>query len=127
MPLCGFGVSLSCASAWTTGIRDHAVGRALGLLHGQIVRRRTTDDLAGETGLSRSAFAGRFARSVGEPPMRYLAQACVLLKDGTPASPMRSVMNRKPLSAGPFGANMAPRPRSGAGDGFRVDARAPKR
>lgn len=74
--------------AWSAGIRDHAVGRALGLLHGQIARRWTTDDLAGEIGLSRSAFADRFTRSVGEPPMRYLArrrlaQACVLLKSGT--------------------------------------------
>lgn len=75
-------------SAWSAGIRDHAVGRALGLLHGQIARRWTTDDLAREIGLSRSAFADRFSRSVGEPPMRYLArrrlaQACILLKDGT--------------------------------------------
>ena len=73
--------------AWTAGIKDHAVGRALGLLHGQIARRWTTDDLASEIGLSRSAFADRFTRAVGEPPMRYLArrrlaQACILLKDG---------------------------------------------
>jgi AraC-like DNA-binding protein len=75
-------------SAWNAGLRDHAVARALGLLHGQMARRWTTDDLADEIGLSRSAFADRFTKIVGEPPMRYLArqrlnQACLLLKDRT--------------------------------------------
>lgn len=73
--------------AWSAGLKDRSVGRALGLLHGQIARRWTTDDLAAEIGLSRSAFADRFTRAVGEPPMRYLARrrlahACILLKDG---------------------------------------------
>ena len=75
-------------SAWNAGLRDHAVARALGLLHGQMARRWTTDALADEIGLSRSAFADRFSKVVGEPPMRYLArqrlnQACLLLKDST--------------------------------------------
>jgi transcriptional regulator GlxA family with amidase domain len=75
-------------SAWNAGLRDHAVARALGLLHGQMARRWTTDDLADKIGLSRSAFADRFTKIVGEPPMRYLArqrlnQACLLLKDST--------------------------------------------
>lgn len=60
------------SSAWTAGMHDSIVGRALGLLHGQMARRWTTDDLAREIGLSRSAFAERFTRVVGEPPMRYL-------------------------------------------------------
>jgi AraC-like DNA-binding protein len=72
--------------AWTAGLQDHAVARALGLLHGQMARRWTTGDLADEIGLSRSAFADRFSRIVGEPPMRYLARhrlatASLLLKD----------------------------------------------
>jgi AraC-like DNA-binding protein len=60
--------------AWTAGMRDTLVGRALGLLHGQISRRWTTESLAKEIGLSRSAFAERFTRIVGEPPMRYITR-----------------------------------------------------
>lgn len=62
------------ANAWTAGMHDPVVGRALGLLHGQIARRWTTEDLAGELAVSRSAFAERFTRVTGEPPMRYLAR-----------------------------------------------------
>jgi AraC-like DNA-binding protein len=62
------------AAAWTAGMHDPIVGRALALLHGQIDRRWTTTDLARETASSRSAFAERFTRVVGEPPMRYLAR-----------------------------------------------------
>ncbi|WP_235912084.1 AraC family transcriptional regulator [Mesorhizobium xinjiangense] len=75
-------------SAWSAGMRDPIVGRALGLLHGQIARRWTTEDLAGEIAISRSAFAERFTRVIGEPPMRYLArqrfeQATARLRDST--------------------------------------------
>jgi AraC-like DNA-binding protein len=67
-------------------VHDPFVGRALGLLHDQVGRRWTTAELAREAGLSRSAFAERFSRLVGEPPMRYLArqrllQASALLRD----------------------------------------------
>ncbi len=76
--------------AWTAGLRDPVVARALGLLHGQINRRWTTQDLARETALSRSAFAERFTRIVGEAPMRYLArqrleQAAARLQDTSDA------------------------------------------
>lgn len=74
------------ANTFAAGMHDPLVGRALGLLHGQIARRWTTDDLARELALSRSAFAERFTRAVGEPPMRYLArqrfeQASLQLKE----------------------------------------------
>ncbi|RDL46895.1 RCS-specific HTH-type transcriptional activator RclR [Ensifer sp. M14] len=62
------------ANAWTAAMPDPIVGRALGLLHGQIARRWTTEDLAQEVAMSRSAFADRFTRVIGEPPMRYLAR-----------------------------------------------------
>jgi AraC-like DNA-binding protein len=73
-------------STWTAGMRDPIVGRALGLLHSQIARRWTTEDLAREVAMSRSAFAERFTRVIGEPPMRYLArqrfeQATARLRD----------------------------------------------
>jgi len=77
-------------NGWAAGMRDPVLGRALGLLHGQLTRRWTTDDLARETGLSRSAFAERFTRAIGEPPMRYLARqrlehASVPLRETTDA------------------------------------------
>jgi AraC-like DNA-binding protein len=73
-------------SSWTAGMRDPIVGRALGLLQSQIARRWTTEDLAREIAVSRSAFAERFTRVIGEPPMRYLArlrfeQASARLRD----------------------------------------------
>jgi AraC-like DNA-binding protein len=64
----------SSANAWAVGMHDPVVGRALGLLHAQIARRWTTEDLARELAVSRSAFAERFTRTIGEPPMRYLAR-----------------------------------------------------
>ena len=61
-------------SGWIAGLRDPRVGRALALLHGQRERAWTTEDLAREVGLSRSAFAERFTGLVGDPPMRYLGK-----------------------------------------------------
>ncbi len=59
-------------TGWFAGLADPTVGRALGVLHGSIAHPWTTEELAGEVGLSRSAFADRFTQLVGEPPMRYL-------------------------------------------------------
>jgi len=74
-------------SGWLAGLRDEHVGRALALLHERAAHPWTLDELAGDVGLSRSAFADRFARLVGEPPMQYLARwrmqmAARLLTDG---------------------------------------------
>src|SRR3954467_2965766 len=54
------------------GLREPYVARALALLHRDISRRRTVDDLGREVGLSRSALADRFIRLIGLPPMHYL-------------------------------------------------------
>lgn len=59
---------------WIAGFSDPAVGRALSLLHTREHRRWTVDELAAEAGMSRSAFADRFTRIMGEPPMRYLGK-----------------------------------------------------
>jgi len=59
-------------TGWLAGLRDHYVARALALLHGDIARRWTVDDLGREVGLSRSALADRFIRLIGVPPMHYL-------------------------------------------------------
>lgn len=59
---------------WLAGLRDPFVSRALALLHGDVARPWTVDDLGREVGLSRSALADRFTRLIGETPMRYLAR-----------------------------------------------------
>jgi AraC-like DNA-binding protein len=59
---------------WLAGFSDPVVGRALSLLHTRREHPWTLEDLAGQAGLSRSAFADRFTRLMGEPPMRYLAR-----------------------------------------------------
>jgi AraC-like DNA-binding protein len=60
-------------TGWLAGLRDPYVARALTLLHRDITRRWTVDDLGREVGLSRSALADRFIRLIGAPPMHYLA------------------------------------------------------
>ncbi|MEN2785736.1 cupin domain-containing protein [Sphingomonas qilianensis] len=74
-------------SGWLDGLRDPHVSCALGLVHARYAEDWTTDTLARQAGLSRSAFAERFTRFLGDPPMRYLARhrmsvAADLLKDG---------------------------------------------
>ncbi len=61
-------------TGWLAGLRDPAVGRALSLLHSQPKRDWTTEELAEQVHLSRSAFAERFTALLGQPPMRYLTQ-----------------------------------------------------
>jgi AraC-like DNA-binding protein len=60
-------------TGWLAGLREPYVARALALLHRDVTRRWTVDDLGREVGLSRSAFADRFIRLIGVPPMHYLA------------------------------------------------------
>ena len=60
-------------TGWLAGLRDQHVARALTLLHHDINRHWTVDDLSREVGLSRSALADRFIRLIGMPPMHYLA------------------------------------------------------
>jgi AraC-like DNA-binding protein len=60
-------------TGWFAGLRDPHVARALALLHRDVARRWTVDDLGREVGLSRSALADRFVHLIGAPPMHYLA------------------------------------------------------
>lgn len=60
-------------TGWLAGLQDRMVGRALALLHARVAEPWTTEALAREVGLSRSAFADRFTSLVGMPPMHYLA------------------------------------------------------
>jgi AraC-like DNA-binding protein len=60
-------------TGWLAGLREPHVARALALLHRDIARQWTVDELCREIGLSRSALADRFIRLLGMPPMQYLA------------------------------------------------------
>ena len=61
------------ATGWLAGLRDRFVGKALGLMHERPDHPWTVDELAHETGLSRSALHDRFSQFLGQPPMQYLA------------------------------------------------------
>lgn len=72
--------------AWHRALGDPAIGHALRLLHDDPARRWTVAELAAKAGMSRAAFAARFTRLVGEPPLTYLtgwrmALAADLLRD----------------------------------------------
>jgi AraC-like DNA-binding protein len=74
-------------NGWLAGLRDPHVSKALTLLHSHCADAWTTEALAREAGLSRSAFADRFTALLGDPPMRYLARhrmnmAANLLREG---------------------------------------------
>ena len=61
-------------TGWLAGLRDPFVGKALSLLHGAPARDWTIEDLAKQTGVSRSVLAERFTQLVGIPPIQYLAK-----------------------------------------------------
>jgi AraC-like DNA-binding protein len=62
------------ARGWCSGLRDPQVGAALRLIHSRPAQAWTVDTLARDVGMSRSAFAERFAAFVGAPPMHYLTR-----------------------------------------------------
>ena len=64
----------SNGSGWLDGLRDPVIGRALNLLHQQLARPWTLEQLGNKIGISRSALAERFTQIVGEPPMQYLTR-----------------------------------------------------
>jgi AraC-like DNA-binding protein len=61
-------------TGWLSGLRDPLVGRALALLHAQPARSWTLEELAAESGASRSALVGRFTHLIGYPPIQYLTR-----------------------------------------------------
>ena len=75
------------AEGWPAAVRDPAVDGALDLMHRRSAEPWTVARLADRASLSRSAFAERFRRLLGESPMGYLArwrmhQAAGLLRRG---------------------------------------------
>jgi len=60
-------------SSLLAGLADPKIGHALRIMHSDAKRPWTLAALAREVGMSRSAFASRFAQLVGVPPIEYLA------------------------------------------------------
>jgi AraC-like DNA-binding protein len=72
---------------WPAAMRDPAVASALDLMHRECAAPWTLARLADRVAMSRSSFAERFRRVLGESPMGYLArwrmhQAAGLLREG---------------------------------------------
>lgn len=61
-------------TGWLAGMRDHAVGRALSLLHEKPAEAWTLERLSEGVGLSRSSLHERFVHYIGQAPMQYLTQ-----------------------------------------------------
>ena len=67
------------ATGWLAALRDPPLARALAALHARPAHPWTAAGLAKEACLSRSAFAERFAGTLGMPPISYLTQWRMLL------------------------------------------------
>jgi AraC-like DNA-binding protein len=59
-------------TGWLAGLRDPQIGSVLALLHARPGFRWTLQDLATQSGMSRSVLAERFVHLIGQPPMQYL-------------------------------------------------------
>lgn len=73
--------------SWLRALVEPHVGVALQLMHDDPAAPWSVGKLAAGAGMSRSAFSARFSRTVGEPPMQYLAgwrlrKASAMLRDG---------------------------------------------
>jgi AraC-like DNA-binding protein len=61
-------------SGWLAALRDVQIGRAITLVHRDPAHAWTVGSLASAVGMSRSSFAERFTRLLGEPVMHYVAR-----------------------------------------------------
>jgi len=59
-------------TGWLAALRDPQLGRALAAIHRTPADNWTLERLARHAGMSRSGFAAHFAKTVGQPAMRYL-------------------------------------------------------
>lgn len=59
-------------AGWLRGLKDPQIGRALALIHQDLAKSWSAEELAREAAMSRSAFVERFTALVGMPPIRYL-------------------------------------------------------
>jgi AraC-like DNA-binding protein len=85
-------------TGWFAGLRDPIVSRALALMHQDIARDWSVDELGREAGCSRSVLAERFTRVIGIAPIQYLARwrmhvaAQKLRDEGTPMSQLAGMI-----------------------------------
>lgn len=75
------------ATGWLAALADPQIGGALSLVHQNPERDWTVQELAHQVAMSRSAFAARFTKLVGEPPLSYVTRwrmqkAASLLREG---------------------------------------------
>ena len=61
-------------TGWLAAARDSAVGRALGAIHREPARAWTVASLAQQAAVSRTVFAERFTRLLGEGPLTYVSR-----------------------------------------------------
>lgn len=59
---------------WFAAAADPHIGAAIATIHRTPQRPWTVEQLATRSGMSRAAFASRFTKFVGEPPLRYLSR-----------------------------------------------------
>ncbi|MEU6762756.1 AraC family transcriptional regulator [Streptomyces sp. NPDC046853] len=64
----------AAAQGWAAALSDSAIAPALSAMHDDPAASWTVESLAERAGLSRAAFARRFALLVGEPPVAYLTR-----------------------------------------------------
>jgi AraC-like DNA-binding protein len=69
-------------TGWLAGLADRHVAAALNAMHGDPSHAWTLEELAKLAGLSRSAFAERFAQVLGQPPIQYLTEWRMQLATG---------------------------------------------
>ena len=82
---------------WVAGLRDPVLGRALSAFHADPAAPWSLESLAQSAGLSRSAFAARFADLMREAPMGYVTAwrmdlAARLVREG--ALPLSRIAER---------------------------------
>jgi AraC-like DNA-binding protein len=115
------------ATGWVAALRDPAVAAGLRAIHSAPGRPWTVAELASQAGLSRAAFARRFAALVGQPPQAYLTWwrmtlAAQLLRDGD--APLATVARKVGYTSEFAFAHAFKREYRLAPGGFRRSARA---
>lgn len=90
---------------WLSAAQDVQLARVLAVMHQDFARPWTLPELAKIAGLSRAAFAARFAEKVGEPPMQYLLR-CRMRRAMTMLTTERSTLARTAESVG-YGSEAA--------------------
>ena len=107
-------------TGWIGALNDRRIGAALTLMHRDVGRHWTVDELASAVGMSRSGFALRFKAMVGAPPLDYLLRWRMQVA--------RDALRRNDASVASLAARLGYASESAFGNAFkRVFGRAPKR